>query len=275
MRVVITGAGGQLGRSLQEVFAGEDIIPLKKADLDIRKDEAIERLVALRPDLVLHAAAMTDVDGCELDPAAAMEINGEGTRRVAEACEEGGAVLVYISTDYVFDGQRDEPYAEQDPSNPINVYGRSKLEGEKHVQALVVKHYIVRTAWLYGRGRENFVEKVIRRAREQPEMYMVTNEVGSPTYTPDLAQGIWRLVQHKQYGIFHLTNPGHCSRYEFAKEILQLAGKADYPLYPSKGYERPAKPPPHAILANNRAAALGITLRPWEEALAAYFHERN
>lgn len=274
MRVAITGAGGQLGRSLQQAFAGEETMPLTKSDLDVRSDKTVERLASLRPDLVLHAAAMTDVDGCELNSAQAMEINSQGTRRVAMACRQVGATLLYISTDYVFDGQRDEPYTEEDIPNPINVYGRSKLEGEKQVQDLLAKYYIVRTAWLYGPGGDNFVEKVLRWAAEKQELNMVTAEIGSPTYTQDLARGIYHLLTHQEFGIFHLTNAGSCSRYKFAKEILEQAGKRDYPVRPTTQYERPAKPPPHAILANKKAAALGINLRPWEEALATYFQER-
>lgn len=275
MRVAITGAGGQLGKSLLEIFRNEEVIPLVKSDFDVRDEGITERLASLRPDLVIHAAAMTDVDGCELDPKAAFEINGEGTRRVALSCQKAGAPMVYISTDYVFDGKREEPYGEEDVPNPTNVYGQSKLTGEKHVQSILSQYWIVRTAWLYGRSMNNFVEKVLRMAEERPQLSMVTTEVGSPTYTRDLAEGIFRLVRHPPYGIFHLTNSGSCSRHEFAKKTLELAGKPDYPLFSAREYERPAKPPPHAILANTKAAALGILLRPWEEALAAYFQDRK
>ncbi|MBI2845673.1 MAG: dTDP-4-dehydrorhamnose reductase [Chloroflexi bacterium] len=275
MRVAITGAGGQLGRSLLAIFGDEETLALTKADLDIRSDQAAERLAALRPDLVIHTAAMTDVDECELHPDEAFEINSQGTQRVAQACQKIRAPLVYISTDYVFDGQRAEPYPEDYPPRPINVYGRSKLEGEKQIQDLLTQFYIVRSAWLYGPGNKNFVEKTLRRAEGQPEMHMVTTQVGSPTYTWDLAAGIRRLLAHNDYGIFHLTNSGYCSRYQWARKILELAGKSDYPLHPSTEYQRPAQPPLHAILANIKAAALGITLRPWEEALAAYFRERT
>jgi dTDP-4-dehydrorhamnose reductase len=242
---------------------------------DVTSEETISFLVRWAPDLVIHAAAMTDVDGCERDPEAAFKVNGQGTRNAALACQRCNAIMVYISTDYVFDGTKDEPYLESDEPHPINFYGASKLEGERHVQELLKGYYIVRTAWLYGPGGRNFVEKVLQLAEERPELHYVITEIGSPTYTRDLAEGIACLVRCPQYGIYHLTNEGSCSRYEFAREILDLGGKGDFPLYPAESYPRPAKPPPHAILANVRAAKLGIRLRPWQEALVAYFQERS
>jgi len=242
---------------------------------DITSEETISFLIRWAPALVIHAAAMTDVDGCERDPDAAFSVNGQGTRNVALACQRAGATLVCISTDYVFDGTKDEPYLESDEPHPINIYGESKLEGERHVQELLRHYYIVRTAWLYGLGGRNFVEKVLQLAEERSELHYVVTEVGSPTYARDLAEGISRLIRHPQYGIYHLTNEGSCSRYEFARKILDLGGRIDFPLYPAESYPRPAKPPPHAVLANVRAAKLGIRLRPWQEALVAYFRERG
>jgi len=275
MRLAITGAEGQLGRSLRRVFANQEMLLLDLPQWDITSEETISFLVRWAPDLVIHAAAMTDVDGCERDPIAAFSVNGQGTRNVALACQRSGATMVYISTDYVFDGTKDEPYLESDEPNPISVYGESKLEGERHVQELLPHYYIVRTAWLYGPGGRNFVEKVLQLAEERPELHYVVTEVGSPTYTRDLAEGISRLVRHPQYGIYHLTNEGSCSRYEFARAILDLGGRGGFPLHPAESYPRLAKPPPHAVLANIRAAKLGIRLRPWQEALVAYFQERS
>lgn len=275
MRLAITGAEGQLGRSLRQVFANQEMLLLDLPQWDITTGETISFLIEWTPDLVIHTAAMTDVDGCERDPDAAFLVNGQGTRKVALACQRSGATMVYISTDYVFAGTKDEPYLESDEPNPINVYGKSKLEGEKHVQELLEEYYIVRTAWLYGPGGRNFVEKVLQLAEERPELHLVITEVGSPTYTRDLAEGISRLIRYPQYGIYHLTNEGSCSRYEFARKILDLGGREEFPLYPAESYPRPAKPPSHAVLANIRAAELGIRLRPWREALAAYFRERS
>lgn len=275
MRLAITGAEGQLGRSLRQNFADQEMLLLDLPQWDITSEETISFLIRWAPDLVIHAAAMTDVDGCERDPDAAFLVNGQGTRNVALACQRAGATLVYISTDYVFDGTKDEPYLESDEPHPINVYGASKLEGERQVQELLQSYYIVRTAWLYGLGGKNFVEKVLQLAEERSELHYVVTEVGSPTYARDLAEGISRLIRHPQYGIYHLANEGSCSRYEFARKILALGGKGEFPLYPVESYPRPAKPPPHAILANVRAAKLGIRLRPWQEALVAYFRERG
>lgn len=275
MRLAITGAEGQLGKSLRQVFANQEMLLLDLPQWDITREETVSFLVPWAPDLVIHAAAMTDVDGCERDPEVAFLVNGQGTRNMALACQRSGATMVHISTDYVFDGTKDEPYLESDEPNPINVYGTSKLEGERHVQELLRDYYIVRTAWLYGPGGRNFVEKVLQRAEERAELHFVVTEVGSPTYSHDLAEGISRLVRHPQYGIYHLTNEGSCSRYEFARAILDLGGKGEFPLYPAESYPRPAKPPPHAVLANVRAAKLGIRLRPWQEALVAYFQERG
>lgn len=275
MRLAITGAEGQLGRSLQQVLTVQEMLLLDLPQWDITSEETISFLVRWAPDLVIHTAAKTDVDDCERDPESAFLVNGQGTRKVALACQRSGAAMVYISTDYVFDGIKEEPYLESDEPNPINIYGASKLEGERHVQELLRDYYIVRTAWLYGPGGRNFVEKVLQLAEERPELHYVVTEVGSPTYTRDLAEGISSLIRHPQYGIYHLTNEGSCSRHEFARAILDLGGRGEFPLYPAESYPRPAKPPLHAILANVRAARLGIRLRPWQEALIAYFQERS
>lgn len=275
MRLAITGAEGQLGRSLRQVFADEEMLLLDLPQWDITSEETVAFLLRWAPHLVIHAAAMTDVDGCERDQDLAFSVNGQGTENVALACQRCKATMVYISTDYVFDGTKDEPYLESDEPHPINVYGASKLEGERQVQRLLKEYYIVRTAWLYGPGGKNFVEKVLQLAEERSELHYVVTEVGSPTYSRDLAEGLSRLVRHPQYGIYHLANEGSCSRYEFAKAILELGERGEFPLHPAESYPRLAKPPPHAILANVRASKLGIRLRPWQEALIAYFQERS
>lgn len=271
MRIAITGARGQLGTSLQDVLAREGVIPLNRPEYEITNSDVISAIASLEPEVMIHTAAMTNVDDCELAPDAAYLVNALGTRNVALACRACGATMVYISTDYVFDGQKGEPYLEFDEPNPTSVYGRSKLAGERYVQTLLHKFYIVRTAWLYSRTGDNFVKKVLRLANERDQLFIVTNEIGSPTYAPDLATAIVKLIQHPLYGIYHLTNRGYCSRYEFAKKILESAGRSDVPIHPTEDYPRPAKPPAYAPLRNFCAAQLGITLRPWEEALRAYF----
>lgn len=274
MRIAITGARGQLGTSLQDVLASEDVIPLNRPEYEITDSDVISAIASLAPEVVIHAAAMTNVDDCERDPDKAYQVNALGAQNVALACQKCDAAMVYVSTDYVFDGQKGEPYLEFDEPNPISVYGRSKLAGERYVQTLLCKFYIVRTAWLYSRTGDNFVKKVLRLAEERDELSVVTKEVGSPTYAPDLAAAIAQLIQYPLYGVYHLTNEGCCSRYEFTKKILELAGKGDFPIHPIEEYHRPAKPPAYAPLRNFCAATqLGITLRPWQGALKAYFKD--
>jgi len=276
VRLTITGAWGQLGRSLQESLKGHDLLLIDLPEYDVTDAGIIPAIGDFEPDLVIHTAAMTDVDGCELNPEAAHKVNALGTRNVALACQRCDAPILYISTDYIFDGTKEEPYLESDEPNPINVYGRSKLDGEGFVRDLVNRYYIVRTAWLYAQGGDNFVNKILGLAEERNELSVVTNEVGSPTYGPDLAHAISRLIEHPLYGVYHLVNEGSCSRYEFAAKILELASKGDFPLHPAETYARPSRVPANAALRNFCAATqLGIILRPWEEALRAYFEERD
>jgi dTDP-4-dehydrorhamnose reductase len=274
MRIVVTGAEGQLGRGLQRVLRGNDLLLVDLPEYDVTEPSVAETIAEFRPDLVVHAAAMTDVDGCERDPDSAFKVNEVGTGNVAEACRLCDAALLYVSTDYVFDGTKGEPYLESDEPNPICVYGSSKLAGELVVRDVLTRYYIVRTAWLYGPGGRNFVTKILELAAHRDELSVVTTEVGSPTYAPDLAAAIARLIEHPVYGIYHLVNEGSCSRFEFAGRILELAGKNDFRLHPIQSYERLARVPANATLANFRAASqLGIRLRRWEEALRSYFDD--
>ncbi len=276
MRIAITGAKGQLGRSLTESFQSHELLLIDLPEHDVTQRDIIPLISDFGPELVIHAAAMTDVDGCEREPDVAYGVNALGTRNVALACQRCDAPMLYISTDYVFDGTSDEPYLEYDEPNPTSVYARSKLAGEEFVRDLVNNFYIVRTAWLYGRNGNNFVEKMIQLADRGSELSVVSNEFGSPTYAPDLAEAIFRLSQHPLYGIYHLINEGSCSRYELACKVLELAGKRDVQLRPGKIYARAAKVPRRAVLRNFCAARqLGIVLRPWEDALRAYSEERN
>lgn len=270
MRVLITGGKGQLGRALEAALAGRGVWAPGHDDLDVTEVAVVDAAISgFRPDVVVHAAAWTDTAGCERDPVRALAVNAEGAANVAEACARAGAALLYISTNEVFDGERREPYREDDKPNPINHYARSKLEGERRVQAAVERHWIVRTSWLYGPGRTSFPEKILDAARRQGRLQLVTDEISSPTWTVDLAGAIARLIQHKEWGIYHLANAGHCSRMEWAQAVLKIAG-VDVPLEPSTQAEfgAPYRKPVFTALANTRAAALGIALRPWREALA-------
>jgi dTDP-4-dehydrorhamnose reductase len=273
MRIVITGSAGQLGVALQQQLSKHQLLLVDLPEHDITDYHRINAsIVGFEPDVVVHAAAFTNVDRCEHEPETAYRVNALGTQNVALACQECGAAMLYVSTDYVFDGAKGEPYWEWDTPNPESVYARSKLAGEYVTQSLLDRFYVVRTAWLYSRGGNNYVKRVLELAAERPELHYVTDEVGSPTYAPDLAGAIASLLPHPMYGIYHFTNAGVCSRFEWAKAALELSGRADYPIFPTQGYERPAKVPAHCELRNFCGATqLGITLRPWREALKDYF----
>lgn len=271
MRIAITGSSGQLGQALQEAFAAHTLLAMRRPDHDITLlGPLVDALRAFAPEVVIHAAALTDVDGCERNPDLAYSVNVVGTRNVAVAAQQCGAALVYISSDYVFAGDRQEPYWEYDRPDPQSVYARTKWAGEQVVRDLMTRFYIVRVAWLYGDGPRNFVKTVLRLAAERGALRMVTDEVGSPTYARDVAQALTRLLAQPAYGIYHLTNGGVCSRYAWAQEILRLAGRQDVPLAPTENYPRAARVPKYVHLENSMGRALGITLRPWQEALSEY-----
>lgn len=274
MRIVITGANGQLGQALQQVLTGHQVIPTDIPDFDITAPTIVEQLAGFRPDLIIHCAAMTNVDGCARDPDMAFKINAFGTQNVAHACLRCNADMVCVSTNEVFDGLSDHPYTEDAAPNPINPYGSSKRSGEQMAaRYLKDRLYIVRTAWLYGPGGNNFPSKIIAAADKHGELKVVTDEISNPTYTPDLAAAIAQLINTRAYGIYHFTNAGYCSRYNFAREILRLSGREHIPVRPITlaEYPRPSTVPPFTPLANTKGAALGIELRPWQKALEAYF----
>lgn len=271
MRILLAGCLGQLGRAIQEVKTEHDLVVPSEAEFNIVDWRAARTVVAaVKPDVVINAAAYTDVDGAETNRELAYTINALGPANLASACLDNGAALVHISTNCVFDGEASRPYLEYDRTNPISVYGESKLAGEEAVRAVLPRHYIVRTAWLYSLGGRNFPRTVLRLAAERPGLSMVADEVANPTFAPDLARAIFALVERPVYGTYHFTNEGECSRYEFAREVLRLGGKPDFPLDPIqlKDYVRPSRPPRYSPMRNLRGAAVGVTLRPWQEALA-------
>jgi dTDP-4-dehydrorhamnose reductase len=255
-------------------FADHELWGLDLPEEDIARPALSTRLAGWRPDLVLHAAAFTDVDGCEKDPELAFRANALGAQNVALAAQRAGAAMLYISTNEVFDGTRRELYREWDQPAPLSVYARSKAAGEQIVRDLLGgRFYIVRIAWLFGPGGNNFVTKILAAAEKHSALSVAADEFGNPTYAPDLAAAIVRLVATGHFGVYHLTNGGFCSRFEFAREIMRLAGRPDLPIQPilSAEWPRPSRPPLHALLANTAAANLGIALRPWQQALAEYF----
>jgi len=271
MRYLITGNKGQLGRALQRRLP--EAVGIDLPEVDICDAVALSRVMAAeRPELVLHCAAMTNVDGAARDPALAYRINGLGTQNVALAASKAGAAMLYISTNEVFDGASRTPYGEFDAPNPINAYARSKLAGEWYVTHLLTRFYVARTAWLSAAGGHNFVHRILQLADERGRLQVVTDEVANPTFCEDLADALLKLVATEQYGVYHLTNAGYCSRYDFARKVLELSGRQQVALMPITlaEYPRASTPPPFAPMTNTAAAALGITLRPWEEALAEF-----
>ncbi|MBI4790648.1 MAG: dTDP-4-dehydrorhamnose reductase [Chloroflexi bacterium] len=275
MRIAIVGGRGQLGRVLaQTLGAQHQVLILDLPECDITQRSEIDCIADRAPDLVIHAAAMTDVDACARDPRAAFVANALGTQNVALACQRVRAPMVYISTNEVFDGAKDSPYLELDEPHAINSYGASKLAGERYVQMLLDRFYIVRLSWLFAPLGNNFPQKIIKLAKQKGALSVVTDEIANPTYAPDLAQAIVQLIETNHFGIYHLTNEGSVSRYNFAARILQLAGLAHIPLTPISlaDYERDSTPPANGALANFAAATvLGIKLRPWQEALEEFF----
>ncbi len=272
MRIVVTGADGQLGVELVPTLSVRtEVIGTTIADLDVTDHDCADRIAALAPDWVVHAAAATDVDGCEREPERAMVVNAEGTRLVAEGCRRAGAGLVYLSTDYVFDGRKGTPYTEADTPAPLNVYGRSKLEGERAVRSVVSRWLIVRTAWLYGTQGKNFVKSILGKVKDGEPLGIVDDQVGSPTYAADLAGAVALLLSRGLTGVFHVTNGGSCSWYEFTREILRLTGVdvTSVKRITTEELSRPARRPGYSVLENAAWKAAGLPpLRPWPEALA-------
>jgi dTDP-4-dehydrorhamnose reductase len=277
MRIAITGTRGTLGTALEQQgrLGGHTILSLNRPAHDIVDLEAITRGVAeAGPDVVIHPAAYTDVDGCEKNPELAYAINALGTRNVALACAAQGCPLVHISTNCVFDGAADRPYGEWDTRRPISVYGASKHASERYVEHLLTRFYIVRISWLYGLTGDHFVHKIIKAADSRGALGVVADEVSTPTYAEDLAAALLQLVTRPTYGWYHLVNGGGASRMEYAARIMELTGRTHIPITPMAlaDFPRPSRPPPYSILANTVGAADGIILRPWDEALADYIH---
>lgn len=273
MRILVTGARGMLGQDLVSALAlRHQVIPVDIDDFDITRPDCPTEIKRRRPQLVAHLAAMANVDGCERDPEKAYQVNRQGTRLVAQACRDLRIPMLYISTDFVFDGSKTEPYREEDPTNPLGHYGRSKLAGEEAVRELLAEYFIVRISWLFGPGGRNFVSTILARASKEGEVRVVDDQVGSPTYTRDLSPALTELMESRHYGVYHLTNSGWCSWYQFADEAVRLAGiKARVIPIRSSEYPTPTKRPAYSVLGNFRwQERFGKLLRPWQEALGEY-----
>lgn len=277
MRALVTGAGGMLGRDMVEALAARrhEAIGFTRAELDITRAAEVEDAIAeVRPDVVFNCAAYTNVDGAEADEAAAMAVNDTAAALVASVAASHGAAVVYPSSDYVFAGDKGEPYVESDVTGPISAYGRSKQAGETSVAIANPRHFIVRTSWLFGLEGPNFVETMLRIAGEQPEVIVVTDQVGCPTYTRHLAQGLTLLAESDDYGIHHLAASGRCSWYEFAQEIFDQEGvECRVMAGTTEMLARPAPRPALSVLVSEQADP--IVLPSWRQGLAEYLAERR
>jgi dTDP-4-dehydrorhamnose reductase len=270
MRILVTGGEGQLARAIARRAEGHVVIAPARRDLDIVAAPIDVAVAGYEPDVVVNTAALTDVDRCERDPDAAFRTNALGARNAAVAAARAGARFVQISTDYVFDGLLGRPYWEFDAPTPVSVYGASKLAGEEAVRAVCREAFVVRSAWLYGVGGDNFVTRIQALAASGEPLRIVDSEVGSPTYCDDLADALFELMGTTAYGVHHLTNAGACSRYEFACAILEMTGHSDVDVRPVESYERPARRPAYAPLRNFAPAELGIHMPGWRDALGRY-----
>jgi dTDP-4-dehydrorhamnose reductase len=277
MRLLVTGAAGMLGQAVGSAATrlGHDVISLSRAELDITDSEHVRRvLAAAEPHAIVNCAAWTDVDGAETAEAAATAINADGAGNVARAAAETGARLVHVSTDYVFDGKRSVPWVESDPVAPIGAYGRSKLAGEEQVTAAGDEHAIVRSAWLFGAGGRNFVDTMLALGAERDEVSVVTDQVGSPTWTVHLAEALVELAERRgDVGIFHAASAGACSWYELAVEVFDRAGVRCRVLpTTAERYARGAPRPAYSVLGTERDEA--PRLPSWQEGVAAYLAEK-
>lgn len=276
MKVAITGSRGTLGRALvrHAESAGYQILPLNRPEYDITQPASLLQAIAdFQPDLVIHPAAYTNVDGAESEPDVAFSVNGLGTRNVALACEQVSAPLVYVSTNMVFfDETRRTPFTELETPRPVGVYATSKRAGEIYVEGLMRRFYIARVSWLYGREGDSFVHKIVRAADKNGKLSVVADEVATPTYAEDLAPALFRLAQTGLYGWYHLVSEGECSRFEYAREIMRLTGRGHIPMTPTalSDYKRPAPTAHYSTLKNVVGASAGICMPPWQESLAAF-----
>jgi dTDP-4-dehydrorhamnose reductase len=277
-RILVIGSKGMLGRDLVEVLRSslrsDKVFGWDIDEIDITEEnKTVSKIESLQPEIVINVAAYTDVDGCEVHEEKAFAINAEGMRHVALGAGRCGGKVVYLSTDYIFDGKKGKPYFEDDPPHPLNVYGRSKLKGEQYVQELVKDALVVRTQWLYGKHGNNFVASILRQAREKEVLSVVDDQVGSPTYTVDLSKAISLLVQREARGVFHVANSNFCTWYDYAQRILALSGVRGVKVLPisSKELSRPAPRPSYSVLDTQKLKReAGMTLRPWFEALKDY-----
>jgi dTDP-4-dehydrorhamnose reductase len=275
MKVLILGARGMLGKDLVPILSTEnEVLGRDIDDFDISDQKRVQKEIeTFHLEVVINAAAYTDVDGCESRRELAFSVNAESARNVALACAETRARMIHLSTDYVFNGHSQTPYCEEDPPNPLNVYGASKLQGERYIQETLRNYLIIRTEWLYGRHGKNFVDTILTSAGQQKELRVVDDQRGAPTFTKDLGLAIGRLIKIEALGVLHVTNSGSCTWFEFAHQILREKGLNQGQVVPISSAElaRPARRPAYSVLDCRKFERLtGRKMRPWEEALKEY-----
>lgn len=280
MKILVLGARGMLGQDLVPLLSlSYEVIPCDIQEFDITDAHRVkEEILQIKPQVVINAAAYTDVDSCESNKDLAFSVNATGAGNIAQACFRAQAKLVHLSTDYVFDGSSANPYQEEDAPNPPNIYGQSKLQGEVAIQKSGADFLIIRTQWLYGAHGRNFVDTIIRAAQKEKKLRVVNDQRGSPTYTKDLSWAIKWLTEKSARGIIHVANSGSCTWYEFAKEILEQLGMNQIPIEPISSAElaRPAKRPANSVLSCLRFEKItGRKMRPWKEALKDYLASRH
>jgi dTDP-4-dehydrorhamnose reductase len=278
MRILVLGAKGMLGADLLDEWQSDELIPADSAEADLRDFPQVEKLVlSVRPEWIVLAAAYTDVDGCEQNPELAFAVNQTGVENVARAARLVAARVFFVSTDYVFDGKSTRPYETTDPVSPLNVYGASKAAGETALSKSQVAWCVGRTSWLFGVHGPSFPEKILRAAATRPELSVVSDQIGSPTYTRDLARVIRALLSRDVRGFVHITNQGICSWFDFAREILAQSGRESIPVLPitTDQAARSARRPNYSVLSPASLHAFGIRTRPWQEALRAFLKEKS
>jgi dTDP-4-dehydrorhamnose reductase len=285
MRIVVTGAAGRLGRRLMQVLSerghettGVDVVGDSVTRLDITDFAATQAFInQSKPDIVIHPAAWTDVEGCAREPEKAIAINGFGTQHVALAAAAVNAAVLYVSSNEVFDGKMGRPYREYDETHPINPYAYSKWVGERAILNVNPRHYIVRTCWLFAHGGKNFIQAVLSAAQAGKPLRVVTDEIANPTYNDDLADAIASLIETKRYGIYHLVNEGACSRWAFARYFLDKTGHQHVSVEKinSREFSRLSVPPVYSSLSNLAGRHMGIVLRPWQAAVDAFLEREG
>ncbi len=278
MRVLVLGARGMLGTDLLSEWQSDEIIPAGSAEADLRDSSQVNILVKkVLPDWIVLSAAYTDVDGCEKNPELAFAVNATGAKNVALAARDCNARVFFVSTDYVFDGNGTRPYEATDPVHPINTYGASKAAGELAIQENHSDWCVGRTSWLFGVHGPSFPEKILNAAKTRPELSVVNDQTGSPTFTRDLARAIRDLVLKDARGIVHITNEGTCTWFDFAREILARSGRGSVPVHPISTDQsaRPARRPNYSVLSPASLHAHGLRTRPWQDALDSFLLEKR